>query len=79
MEIVTKLSDTEYKVGIYIVEFLEGDWIIMQGDKTIARFYDKSLALSWANLSYTCGHLIGQGVRQLLLLQAKEQEYKNGS
>ena len=40
--------------------------------KYIAEFYDKHTALSWANLMYTCGTMVSQGTRELLLIAAEE-------
>jgi hypothetical protein len=74
MNIIEKISDTEYKVGRYHVTQRLGDmWTIIDNDKYIAEFYDKHTALSWANIMYTCGNLVGQGTRQLLMILAKEK------
>ena len=73
MNIVNKISDTEYTVGKYrVVQETEDTWTIIDNGKYIADFYDKHTALSWANLMYTCGTMVSQGTRELLLIAAKE-------
>ena len=75
MNIIEKISDTEYKVGRYhVTQGLNNMWTIIDNDKYIAEFYEKHTALSWANLSYTCGHLVSQGVRQLLKIALEKEE-----
>ena len=75
MNIIEKISDTEYKIGrYYVTQRLNNMWTIIDNDKYIAEFYEKYTALGWANLQYTCGHLVGQGVRQLLKIAVKEKE-----
>ena len=73
MNIVNKISDTEYTVGKYrVVQETEDTWTIIEDSKYIADFYDRHTALSWANLMYTCGTMVSQGTRELLLIAAKE-------
>jgi len=73
MNIVNKISDTEYTVGKYrVVQETEDTWTIIDNGKYIADFYDKHTALSWANLMYTCGTMVSEGTRELLLIAAKE-------
>lgn len=72
MNIIDKISDTEYKVGIFIVDEVDGKWELSKGDTVIALFNDKHTALSWANIMYTCGTMVSQGTRELLLIAAKE-------
>jgi hypothetical protein len=74
MEIITKLSDTEYKIGIFIIDEIDGKWELTKGDTTIALFNNKHTALSWANMMYTCGHLVSEGTRQLLKLAVAERD-----
>ena len=75
MNIIEKISDTEYKVGRYhVTQRLNNMWTIIDNDKYIAEFYEKHTALGWANLQYTCGHLVSQGVRQLLKIAVEEKE-----
>ena len=75
MNIIEKISDTEYKVGRYhVTQRLNNMWTIIDNDKYIAEFYEKHTALAWANLHYTCGHLVSQGVRQLLEIAFEEKE-----
>jgi hypothetical protein len=73
MEILDKFSDTEYKVGIFIIDEVDGKWELSKGDKVIALFNDKHMALSWANIMYTCGTMVAQGTRELLKMAATEQ------
>ena len=73
MNIVNKISDTEYTVGKYrVVQETEDTWTIIEDSKYIADFYDRHTALSWANLMYTCGTLVSHGTRELLKIAAKE-------
>jgi len=73
MNIVNKISDTEYTIGKYrVVQEIKDTWTIIDNGKYIADFYDKHTALSWANLMYTCGTMVSQGTRELLLIAAKE-------
>jgi hypothetical protein len=73
MNIIKKISDTEYQVGKYrVIERSEDKWTIVEDSKYIADFYDRHTALSWANLMYTCGTMVSQGTRELLLIAAKE-------
>jgi hypothetical protein len=80
MSIIEKISDTEYQVGKYrIIEKLVGShgiskWLLIEDDKFIADFYEKHTALRWANLMYTCGHLVSQGTRELLKLVIEEEK-----
>ena len=73
MEILNKFSDTEYKVGIFIIDEVDGKWELSKGDKVIALFNDKHTALSWANIMYTCGTMVAQGTRELLKMATTEQ------
>lgn len=73
MEILQKFSDTEYKVGIFIIDEVDGKWELSKGDTVIALFNDKYLALSWANMMYTCGTLMSQATRELLKMAAEEK------
>ena len=73
MNIIDKISDTEYQVGKYrVTKRLEDTWTVIDEGKYIAEFYDKHTALSWANLMYTCGTMVSQGTRELLLIAAEE-------
>jgi hypothetical protein len=75
MSIINKISDTEYEVGKYrIIERISGDWTLLEDDIYIAVYYDKHTALAWANLNYTCGHMVSEGVRELLKLVIKEEQ-----
>lgn len=78
MEILNKLSDTEYKVGIYIIDEVDGKWEVLKGDTVIALFNDKHVALSWANIMYTCGTLVAQGTRELLKMMTEENSREVG-
>lgn len=73
MEILSKFSDTEYKVGIFIVDEVDGKWELSKGDTVIALFNDKHIALSWANMMFTCGTLVAQGTREMLKMLAEEK------
>jgi hypothetical protein len=73
MEILSKFSDTEYKVGIFIVDEVDGKWELSKGDTVIALFNDKHIALSWANIMFTCGTLVAQGTREMLKMFAAEE------
>lgn len=73
MNIVNKISDTKYTVGKYcVVQKTEDIWTIIEDSKYIADFYNKHTALGWANLMYTCGTMVRQGTKELLLIEAKE-------
>lgn len=74
MDIVKKYDSTEYKVGVYIIDEVEGKWEVSKGDKIIALFNSKHTALVWANIMYTCGDLVQQGTRSILLIMAQERE-----
>ena len=71
--IINKINDTEYKVGIFIVNEVDGKWELTRGDTTIALFNDKHTALSWANIMYTCGTMVAQGTRELIKIGAEEK------
>ena len=74
MNIIEKISDTEYKVGRYCVTQRSDDmWTIIDNGKYIAEFYERHTAMAWANLNYTCGNLVSEGTRQLLMILAKEK------
>ena len=74
MNIIDKISDTEYQVGKYrVTKRLEDTWTIIDNGKYIAEFYDRHTAMAWANLNYTCGTLVSHGTRELLTLLAEEQ------
>jgi hypothetical protein len=77
MQVITKLNDTEYKVGIFIIDEVDGKWELTRGDTTIALFNDKHTALSWANIMYTCGTMVAQGTRELIKMGAEEKLEKN--
>jgi len=73
--IIEKINDNEYQIGeYYIIKKLNDKWTIIQDNKYIADFYDRHTAMAWANLNYTCGHLVSKGVRELLKLAIKEEE-----
>jgi hypothetical protein len=71
--IINKINDTEYKVGIFIIDEVDGKWELTRGDTTIALFNDKHIALSWANIMYTCGTMVAQGTRELIKMGAEEK------
>jgi hypothetical protein len=73
MEIIKKLSDTEYKIGIFIINEVDGKWELTKNDTIIALFNDKHMAMSWANIMYTCGTMVAQGTRELLKMAAEER------
>lgn len=75
MSIINKISDTEYQIGKYrIIERVSGDWTLIEDDIYIAIFYDKYKALAWANLNHACGHMVSEGVRELLKLVIEEEQ-----
>jgi len=72
--IIEKINDNEYQIGeYYIIKKLNDKWTIIQDNKYIADFYDRHTAMAWANLNYTCGHLVSKGVRELLKLVIEEE------
>jgi hypothetical protein len=74
MNIIDKISDTEYQVGKYrVTKRLEDTWTVIDNGKYIAEFYERHTAMAWANLNYTCGTLVSHGTRELLMLLAEEQ------
>lgn len=77
MSIINKISDTEYQVGIFIIDEVDGKWELTKDDKTIALFNDKHMAMNWANIMYTCGTMVAQGTRELLKMAAEERLEKN--
>jgi hypothetical protein len=76
MEIIKKYDATEYRVGIYIIDEVEGKWEVSKGDTIIALFKDKHTALVWANIMYTCGNLVQEGTRSILKIMSEEREGK---
>jgi hypothetical protein len=71
---IEKISDTEYKVGKYrIIKKPSGGWILLEDDICIAVYYDRHTALAWANINYTCGHMVREGVKELLKLAIEEE------
>ena len=79
MSIINKISDTEYEVGKYLITarfqnpWSATKWTLIEDDKYIAEFYDRHTAIAWANLNYTCGHMVSEGVRELLKLVIEEE------
>jgi len=75
MSHIEKISDSQYKVGQYhVIQSPKGRWKIIGEEGSIALFYQKHDALAWANLHYTCGDLVSDGVGQLLTLALEENE-----
>lgn len=78
--IIEKINDDEYKIGNYLITarfqnaWSATKWTVIEDDKYIADFYDRHTALAWANLNYTCGHLVSKGVRELLTLVIEEEK-----
>lgn len=70
--IKTIAKDT-YSIGNYTVKLIGDYWQLNGGslDATVL-FSNKWDALTTANLRYTCGELVSEGVRDVLLIMAAD-------
>ena len=74
MKIIKRVNDNQYKVGTFNVIQLDEQWMVSENNKCIALFMDLYDALAWSNLHYTCGHLVSEGVKNILTLIILDEE-----
>lgn len=75
MEIVNKISESEFQVGIYTLKFQENEqWLLINTleNRHEALFFERDEAIRHAIIKYTCGHLVSEGIRDLLTILIHE-------
>jgi hypothetical protein len=76
MEIVNKISEAEFQVGIYTIKFQQDErWLLintLDDNKHEALFFERDEAIRHAIIKYTCGHLVSEGIRDLLTILIHE-------
>jgi len=66
---IKEVEKNTYSIGTYTVKLIGDKWHLSGGNlEASALFTTKWDALSTANLRYTCGQLVSEGVKDILLL-----------
>jgi hypothetical protein len=74
MSIITKVSEDVYTVGTYTITKQEDKWLVVdsKNDDSKALYFTKRGALHDVVLLYTCGRMVQDGIRELIVLTATE-------
>ena len=74
ISIITKVSEDIYTVGTYTITKQDDMWLVVdsKNNGSKALYFDKGGALHNAVLLYTCGRMVSEGMRELIILTAKE-------
>ena len=72
-----KISDTEYTVGVYSITKEKENWLVTFEGTHKALFFHRDEALRYTIIQYTCGYMVGKGMRELLKMAATEMRLDN--
>jgi len=74
-EIITKISEDEYRVGTYTITRQDDMWLLVSSKvgNSKALYFDRERALHTALIMYTCGQLVADGMREVLEIIVKER------
>ena len=69
-----KINENEYTFGIYKITKQEEKWLYTntKTSRDEALFFDRDQALRTAIIMHTCGNLVTEAVRELVIMLAKE-------
>lgn len=71
---IKTIAEDTYSVGTYTVKLVANKWEVTGGNlKGTALFDNRWDALATANLRYTCGQLVSEGVRDILEIMIADE------